>query len=138
MFYEHVYFERSYPYTLGLIAGAVWCWAEITLPSERDILGSTLTISAILTGFLATSKALLMSIGSETMKQIKTSGYSSNLISYFGEATAFCFITCLISLLGYFIDIQTKWFGVLWIISGVVSVFCFVRITYITLKILSK
>lgn len=136
--FNNLLFERSYPYLGGVAALFIWLLTEVSLPEEKDILSSTLTISAILTGFLATSKALLMSIGSDTMTQIKNSSYGSSLISYFGEAILFSFLTCIVSLTGYFIDIQNVFFGSLWITAGTITIFCFARISVISLKILSN
>tara|TARA_R110001606_G_scaffold8453_2_gene37187 strand:+ start:11470 stop:11880 length:411 start_codon:yes stop_codon:yes gene_type:complete len=129
--------EKYTPYALGAIAVALWLYAGVKFPEANDVLGSTLTISAILTGFVATSKALLMTLNNETMKSLKTSGYISDLLSYLGQSIYLSFIVCIISIVGYFVDTHGLAFGAIWIFFTITAGSAFIRVTLITLKILS-
>ena len=54
---KSIYLEQIAPYVLGISAMLVWWRAGLSLPQNNDILSSSLTLGAILTGFLATAKS---------------------------------------------------------------------------------
>lgn len=116
--------EKAYPYIGGVIAGA--------------LLASSLTLGAILTGFLATSKTILISLhGSGVMEKLKSSTYIKELISYLAEAIWLSFGFSLLVLLGFFLSNSSNYFfDVAWIAAGVMSAFAFIRVTNIILKII--
>jgi hypothetical protein len=130
--------ENYGPYTLGLIATLIWHTNNISLPAGEGILGSSMTVGAIFTGFLATAKAILMSLKSRVLSRIKDTGYIENLVSYLSQAIWLSFIFCCLSLLGYFFPKFPDWYGYVWIAIAVSMAFAFIRVTNIMLKILKK
>lgn len=134
----NMFLEKTLPYLLAVVACIVWWRYDLHLPSDNAVLGSALTIGAILTGFLATAKAILMALDSEIMRRIRTTNYLDDLVSYLSEAIWFSFGFCFLCLVGYFIDIKSNIYGELWILVGVSAAANFVRVTNIMLKILRK
>lgn len=53
--------EKTYPYIFGVAASVIWLLIDRGFPENESLLSSTLTVSGIFVGFLATSKAILMS-----------------------------------------------------------------------------
>lgn len=129
--------ERSYPYVGGAVAFAGWWYACPSFPADvQPVLGASLTLSAILTGFLATSKAILMSLHGSTMaKGLRESGYIDDLVSYLAQAIWLAFGFSVLSLVGFFSRPQ-PYFGALWFAIGVLTGLAFIRVTVIFLKIL--
>lgn len=134
-------FERWYPTVIAGVAAYFWFKYNINIPEDSGFLGSSLTIGAILTGFMATSKAILMTLDSPIMQRIRGTDYLDDLVSYLKSALWFSFGFSLLCLSGYFIpsgnEIVVKWFGVFWFFTGVAAALSFIRITNIILKILS-
>jgi hypothetical protein len=93
-------------------------------------------MGAILTGFLATSKAILMSLDTPIMQRIRATSYHLDLASYLGQAIWISFIFCCFILVGFFIDHQAVWYGATWIAIGVAAGSAFIRVTHIMLKII--
>ncbi len=131
-----LFLEKFIPYILALSGILVWWRLGISLPQGEGILGSSLTIGAILTGFLATSKAILMSVDSPVMKRIRVTDYLNDLVSYLSQAIWLSFSFCCTSLLGYFIQTSSFWYGLTWIAIALATAASFVRVTNIMLKIL--
>lgn len=128
-------FEKLYPYLFGAIAAAIWWQANGAFPKGESLLSATLTVSGIFVGFLATSKAILMSMSSPIINDLKQSGYINELVSYIGEAIWVNLIFCTICVLGYFVYTDSIWYSLLWIGVSVCSLATFVRVTHIMLKI---
>lgn len=130
--------ERIYPYLAGAIAFAVWWYFHPVFPKNPEqVLSSSLTIGAILTGFLATSKAILMGLrGTPVWESLHSSGYITDLVSYLAQAIWVSFAYCLVGLIGFFVDPQSIWFASTWFAVGVTAGFAFIRVTNIFLKIL--
>ena len=57
-----LFLEKIAPYILSLTATYLWWKFKIVFPVNDSVLSASLTLGAILTGFLATSKAILMTI----------------------------------------------------------------------------
>lgn len=100
------------------------------------MLASSLTIAAILTGFLATAKAILISLDSPLMNRIREAGYINDLVSYLSQSIWLSFSFCCFSLLGYFVQTNVTWYGLAWIFLAIATGCAFVRVTNIMLKVL--
>lgn len=135
---NNLFIENFGPYILGVIATLVWYTNDVSLPAGEGILSSSMTVGAIFTGFLATAKAILMSLKSRVMKRIKETGYIVDLVSYLSQAIWLSFSFCILSLLGYFFPAYPSWYGYLWIAIAVSMAFAFIRVTNIMLKVLKK
>jgi len=132
-----LYFERWYPVSGAVLAGVVWYFLKFQLPTdEHEILNASLTLGAILTGFMSTAMTLLVSLhGSEVLKQLKDAGYITDLLRYLGEAIWFSFAFSAISIIGLFVD-RPNWYGIVWIVFAIGSGLSFIRVTRITLKVI--
>ena len=118
-----LFFEKIYPYLLGLIASVLWLRMQGT------------TVSGIFVGFLATSKAILMSMSSPIIEELKRSGYIEELVSYIGQAIWINLLFCSINVIGYFVSTQAEWYSLIWIFISVCALATFIRVTHIMLKI---
>lgn len=133
----HIYVEKSYPYILATIASCAWYIFKIKFPPENDVLSASLTIGAILTGFLATTKALIMTLDSPVMNRIRKTTYSKDLASYLGESIWLCFSFCVLAMVGYFCSTAKLWYGTIWMFIAISGSLAFIRITIIMLKIIN-
>lgn len=128
-------FEKLYPYIIATIATYLWYELGISLPSSDSILSSTLTVSGIFVGFLATSKAILLSMDSSIIQDLKNSGYINDLVSYIGQAIWLNLAFCVLTVVGYFIDQTCISYSLSWIALVTCSLVSFIRVTDIMLKI---
>lgn len=130
-----LFFERIYPYLLGLIASVLWLRLQGTFPTGDSLLSATLTVSGIFVGFLATSKAILISMSSPIIEELKRSGYIDDLVSYISQAIWVNLLFCSINVIGYFLNTQMEWYSLVWIGISVCAITTFIRVTHIMLKI---
>lgn len=131
--------EKIAPYLLAISAAMLWWKAGISLPKGEGVLGSSLTIGAILTGFLATSKSIVMGLDSSVMSRIRKTRYWDTLVSYLGQAIWLSLSFSAVSITGYFVpenSIWHQWYGILWVFFAVAMGGAFVRVTNIMLRIL--
>lgn len=128
-------FEKIYPYIFGILASLLWSQLQLSFPTSESILSSTLTVSGIFVGFLATSKAILMSMSSPIIEELKNSGYIAELVSYIGQAIWVNLFFCCLNVAGYFIHASQSWYGIAWIGVAICSITAFIRVTHIMLKI---
>lgn len=128
-------FEKLYPYIIAMIATFLWYKLDIKLPSGDSILSSTLTVSGIFVGFLATSKAILLSMESDIIRDLKDSGYINELVSYIAQAIWLNLAFCVLTVVGYFIDQASQCYSLVWIALVTMSLVSFIRVTDIMLKI---
>lgn len=133
---KSIYLERFAPYLLGFAAILIWWKLDIALPLGDGVLGSSLTLGAILTGFLATAKAIIMTLDSPIMQKLRETNYIHDIVSYLSQAIWLSFSFCILTLIGFFIDQTVLWFGIAWIGLGVTSAGAFIRVTNIMLKII--
>lgn len=133
---KSIYLERLSPYILAIAGALLWWKLKLALPPGDGILGSSLTLGAILTGFLATAKAILMSLDSPIMQRMRETTYISDLTSYLSQAIWLSFGFCIVSIVGFFVPARGTWYGFAWIIFGLASAGAFVRVTNIMLKII--
>lgn len=127
--------ERIYPYVVALAASMVWFASGAFFPAETDILASTLSVSGVLVGFLATSKAILLSMNSPVLRQLRTSGYIHDLVSYIAQAIWVNLAFCALNVVGYFLASRGEIFGAIWVFAAVAGGLCFIRVTHILLKV---
>ena len=132
-------FEKYYPLLIAIIAAVLWDAAGIVFPPNPDsLLSSTLTLAAILTGFLATAKSVLMSIaGTKTHSDLHTSGYMDRLIGYLSHAIKTSFGVCIWALVGYFVEIGYV-YELVWVFLAAMAAASFVRVTNIMLLVLKS
>lgn len=130
--------ERFYPYLVGVIAALAWWAVAPEFHAEKsDVLSASLTVGAILTGFLATSKAIMLSMNdAPIMRELRESGYIKDLVSYLAQAILFSFFYAIVSLVGFFLN-GSEAYWVIWTGAGVVAALTFVRVVWIQLRILS-
>ena len=128
--------EKTAPYILGAAAVSLWWVLGLSLPNGEGILASSLTLGAILTGFLATAKAIIMTLDSPIMQRLRETDYISDIVSYLSQAIWLSFSFCIITLVGFFIDKNQEWYGLMWVGIGVMSAGAFIRVTNIMLKII--
>ena len=130
--------EKFAPYLLAFSAAIFWYMLEIELPNEHDVLGASLTLGAILTGFLATAKAIIVATDSPTMQRIRSTDYLTDLVSYLKEAIWCSFAYCIISLIGFFNLESNQIYGTFWIFLGFCSAGTFIRFTNILFKVIES
>ena len=127
--------ENLYPYIIGMLASIVWLIVSPLFPEKDSLLSSTLTVSGIFVGFLATSKAILISMNSPIIDELKKTGYIHELVSYIGQAIWINLLFCTWNVIGYFVNTSVVWFSSIWIGIALCSLAAFYRVTNIMLKI---
>lgn len=137
-----LFWEQVYPYAIGSCAAAAWWYLGISMPkgSLPDLLSAALTLGAILTGFLATSKTILFGMKSSLlMRQLRKAGYATTLMSYLGQGIWISFLFSILCLAGFFVpESFCETFGVVWIFLGVTAAAAFYRVTKIILLLLKR
>lgn len=125
------YVERIYPYVGAIAAtGAILHW-NISFPKGHEILSATITIGAILTGFLATTKSLVVSIDSENMKILRSTKFFGLLVSYLREAIYTSLLLSVVGMIGFFFDTNNphQHMCAIWIFLVVSTLLTFLRVT---------
>lgn len=133
---KSIYLEKFAPYALAVAGALLWWKLQLELPTGEGILNSSLTLGAILTGFLATAKAIVMTLDSPIMQRIRETTYVNDLVSYLSQAIWLSFGFCIVSLVGFFVSTKSAWYGLAWITLGLASAGAFIRVTNIMLKII--
>ncbi|MEH6564581.1 MAG: hypothetical protein V7756_04565 [Halopseudomonas sp.] len=128
-------FERFYPYIFMGLAAYFWVYLEVTFPAKDSLLSATLGVSGIFVGFLATSKAILMSMSSAIIDKLRETGYMKILASYIAEAIWLNLSFGIFNVIGFFGNQEQSWFSVLWVPLAVGALFSFVRVTHTMLQI---
>jgi len=132
--------ERLYPFVIGIAAGTAWYLLKIEFPQGKadTILSSTLTFGAILTGFIATAKTILMSLkGSRLFRTLVSSGYIKDLVSFLRDSIITSLLFCIASFVGFFIGVHSCYFGAIWIGLAAMSLSAFWRVIGAFLTILA-
>ncbi|QOK96351.1 hypothetical protein HF909_07830 [Ralstonia pseudosolanacearum] len=133
--------ERWYPFVIACVAGIVWWILKLPLPkSIKEFLSAAISLGAILTGFIATSQAILAALPTDAvMVRLRASGYIGDLIFYVATALYGCLIFSVYSIAGFFWDDNLPfWYGAIWISLAAFSVSCFYRLSKIFFKILGR
>lgn len=99
-------FDKAYPHIVAVLAGLGYFLfllqfkEYVVHPNMKDLLTASATISSIAVGFLATSKATLLSINSSrVVKWMKDGGVYNTMIDYFMTAVHYCMATAVYSAL---------------------------------------
>lgn len=136
--------ERAWPYALAAASVVSW-WAftQHHFPTPAgELLSATGTAASVLIGFLITAKAIILGLtGSPVFKKLIETGFHRLLFAYLYEATWGSLLLLMVSIFGYFVtggDIVPLWFKILWIISAVLAVLLFVRISRLLFKLLRQ
>ncbi|MGX5569847.1 hypothetical protein ACWKT7_29820 [Bacillus toyonensis] len=138
--------EYLYPFLLGTIATVVVFQFKIDLASINNfvpILGATVTISAIIIGFLATMVSILISLtNSNVMKRLKSARANETLSWYIKEAIIIGLMLAIYCLVLHMFD-KYKGDGSEFLLSlyvGLLTYFVFAayRIFHIILNILTS
>jgi len=142
--------DKYYP----LVGGALFALAYLGLfflypkfaiaKGFRDIFISAITINAISIGFLATAKAILISIQkSRIVKWMKETGTYETTIQYFMDALSLSMMSAILSMLLLLIDFNNPvkyiLFGIaVWVFLFIYSLLSMYRIIDLFSKILRK
>ena len=135
-------FERLYPWLFGLLAAGVWALLDLALPSHDEkltaLLSASISVSAILVGFLATMKSIVMAIPGVTEK-LRQAKYLDLLGSYLLEGTAANLAFCVLNIAGFFAWAASypSLYSAAWIALGIVGLSSFWRITRIMVLVLT-
>lgn len=133
--------ERYWPYPAAAAGTFIWwVWGEMRFPQQPDnLLAATGNTVAVLVGFLAASKAIVLSIsGSRVFKKLKETGYHNFMFSYFYQAIVLGILFLATSILGFFVSnpAAPAWFKAVWVFLAFLSFFCFIRVVQILFKLL--
>lgn len=144
--------ERIGPYVIGAAVVIIW-WVFLdgAFPADpAGLLGASGTFASVLVGFLATAKAIIMSISSSpTYKKIQSLGYSDQLMDYIKSAIYVGLFFLVVVTLGFFIDWKRigpdAWdirgvqaYRALWVVTAVIGLALYVRVIRIIFKVLKK
>lgn len=137
--------ERIGPYLLAIILTTVWYYRlHQTFPNPASaLLGAAVTAAAVLVGFLATAKAMVLTMASsDVFKSLKIHGYTDLLFDYMAEALWGAITLLIFSTAGFFLENNQfslpKWFTIFWVFLSILSISLFVRITNLLFKLLRR
>jgi hypothetical protein len=135
--------ETNYPLLGALLACAGWWLVAPAFPTaEKEFLGAAIGIGAILTGFIATAKAILAALPNDSvMGRLRASGYVKDLIAYLATALYACLGFSIYGLFGFFLQEDghanlNNWYARGWVFLAVFALLAFHRVTQILLKII--
>lgn len=130
--------ERYTPYGVGLLAVALWFYFDVSIPFEKadSLLSSSLTLGAIMAGFLATAQAIVMTLDSPVMQRVRETDHIEDLVSYLTHAIFFAILFSVVCLAGYFFCPSGIVYGLVWISTAAISLSAFARISFIIMKII--
>lgn len=135
-------FERWYPWLFGAAVAALAWLLEWRLPGEDalpSLLSAAISVSAILVGFMATMKSILMAVPT-MIAGIKAADFLEDVASYLMVATSGGLVYCVINIAGFF-SVATTWpqcFTVVWFGSGVFALLAFWRVMRIMTALLRR
>lgn len=144
--------EQVGPYVIGvLVTGTWWFGLGHTFPDDpAGLLSASGTIASVLVGFLATAKAIIMSIStSPTYAHIRSLGYGDQLMNYIRSAIYAGLIFLVLATLGFFIDwkeaapsemerIGVNAYRAGWVLTGSAGLALYVRVISLIFKVLKK
>jgi len=129
--------ERYHPIVFGGIAGIVSYYFEWVIPSEHkgDILSASLTFGAIVVGFLATSKTILIGYkDNPAYQKLQSLGYIDRITDYLASAITVNLLYCALIMLCFFYC--PPYFMSLWMSFGVYGMLTFYRVVMLQIKLL--
>jgi hypothetical protein len=137
--------ERFYPLCAGVLAGFAWHYFQPPMaPDGKEFLAAAISLGAVLTGFIATAKAILAALPNQsTMKYLREGKYIDDLIDYLAHALYGCLFFSIIALAGFFLlkanDTKLpEWFGVVMIGMGTFALLSFHRVARLLFKIIRR
>jgi hypothetical protein len=136
-------FEGVLPYLTTTIVVVVWYfWLGAVFPSKPDnLLLETGTAAAVLIGFLATAKAIVLGLAnSPIFRSLKETGYSNILFRYFFEAVVAGTLLLIASVIGFFFPESgpPKWFEVVWIAVATAAITNYLRVVGVLFKLIKQ
>lgn len=131
----NLWVERIYPYFFMGAAAFVWHKAGLSFPKTESLLSSTLSVSGIFVGFLATSKSIIMTMSSAIVERLRNSGYIKVFASYISEAITINLVFCICNVVGFFYESRGSWFSIAWISLGVGAFTSFYRVSQVMIQI---
>lgn len=135
--------ERIGPSLCALAAAVTAFSLEVRLPAGETffagLLSASISASAILVGFIATAKSILMALPPDGIrKNLNESGYIDDLASYLSHAMIGNLAFCVLNMAGFF-DVakdMMRWYAPLWFGVGIFAMLAFWRVGRIMMAIL--
>lgn len=136
-------FERWYPWLIAIGCGALAALLDVRLPKEDGrltaLLSASISTSAILVGFLATVKAILMALPDSSIKsQLSASKEMATLSGYLSAAMTSNLAFCLLNIGTFFLEAADcpAVLTYIWVTVGVAALLGFWRVGQIMLMVL--
>jgi hypothetical protein len=126
----------------GLFLAAYHWWGKAPWPKEPDaLLGASGGAAAVLIGFLATAKAIVLSLsGTRLYRTLRDAGYHEDMLNYILSATLAGLVFMVFSIAGFFVLTKGMappfWYPRIWFFLGTVSLLLFWRFTNILFRML--
>lgn len=142
-----LFFERNYPLIAAIAVAGACFYFNARFPIDgKEFLSAAISVGAIFAGFLATAKAILMALPSDSvMGKLRNSGYIEELIRYLLEALYGSLLFCAVSLMGFFLlhtmtneplTISSRLYIDAWFALAIYVGLSFIRIANIMVKVL--
>jgi hypothetical protein len=137
--------EGSWPYLAAVLVTVGWYWplgAPFPVPAG-GLLGAALMATAVIVGFLATAKAVMLGVASsDAFKRLRDAGFIGSLFRYLFEAVWFGIGFLVYSVLGFFLDHASepiaRWYPPIWVLLGALVILLYARITQLFFMLLGK
>ena len=127
--------ERWYPVIVASLVAVVWSYFGISMPEDgRFLLGSTVTFSSVVTGFVGASLSILIALDNPLMHKVRNTAYVKFLQNYLGWALASGVLLVAVSILGMW-TCGSWWYGPVWIGAATFCIGCLFRLAKIMLRI---
>lgn len=134
--------ERIWPYAAAIAVLAFW-WIVLQAPfppNPDGLLAASGGASAVLVGFLATAKTVILAItGARVFQKLKAGGFTKLIFAYLYEAIFAGVAFLVVSVIGFFIEDHAGnrlLFSAVWVFMGAVALMLYVRITHLLFKML--
>ncbi|MCI4411967.1 MAG: hypothetical protein JHC38_09890 [Thiotrichales bacterium] len=139
--FESLWYERSYPFIFAvLIAVSLHFSTDLRFPTDDSIFtalySASISLAAVLVGFMATMYAVLMTLPS-MIRRLSKLDYVDVVISYFTQGMIFGLVFASMNLFAFFSDqfAKTHEFFTIWILSASIAILTFYRISHLISKI---
>ncbi len=136
--------EKIYPFVFAIAAAIAWNHFSPSFPrDEKEFLGAAISVGSIFTGFIATAKAILAALPTDSViAKLKTSGYIKELASYLTQALYGCLAFSVYGMIGFFLLEEkapslSKHYAIGWIFFATFSLFAFHRVAKVLIAIIS-
>lgn len=134
------HWDMYYPYIFALVVGGIAYALAVTISAgdRTDFLSASISFGAVIAGFVATSKAILMALPSDgVLARIKKSGYINDLADYLKAALYGAITFCAVNVAGFFLtsDLPKEYMAA-WFLLGTFASLAFTRLTSLMLLIL--